>query len=499
MKMDPARIAGHLEQLPLELHEAILANLSFRDIIALAKYAPENSRIEAALATSPTWRNIWPTYLTYKDDFQALVSLIVPVGGNRLFDPTCGSLDVTPHEFNRRLQRLQAINSEGDGYDFFQHTEKITSTRIQRLLVTVDPVNVRALCHTLSLDQIAAIIPWLKIGEKSPETDDITWQRQVDQLRDLFYHSLTSYCKCQVSAGFNKTYRGAAPCDLKHPGLPTPDWTVAQMKAFVDAYSAFQRQLNTTKQQQLRMLVNLYRQHHSRLKEPMAPQSVRKNTEHIPRQLDTVAGFVSRIIDLDRGAQKGTRQGKSRFRYRHPCLMPYDWCLQLWFRVTESSPGLLTGAEAKPPLSVSLQDSMKNLSVTTEKHKKPNAQIMQCIQTVQEGLRTYYIHGRGKGKEKMKPEHQRIRPYYGDFFPLFQDRPLHGCILTFVRAADPSKHTFAVHEFDATEKGGGKALLPPVHVNEMRWLVAFVRVIEWMERAYPEVAEEEKEEWLWEH
>jgi len=68
-----------------------------------------------------------------------------------------------------------------------------------------------------------------------------------------------------------------------------------------------------------------------------------------------------------------------------------------------------------------------------------------------------------------------------------------------VRAADPSKHTFAVHEFDATEKGGGKALLPPVHVDEMRWLVAFVRVTEWMERAYPEVAEEEKEEWLWEH
>lgn len=485
-KVDPARIASHLEQLPLELHEAILVNLSFRDVIALAKYAPENSRIEAALTTSPTWRDIWPTYLHYKDDFQTLVSLIVPVGGGRLFDPTRGALDVTPKEFNRRLQRLQAIH--GDGYDFFKYTEKAASDRIQGLLGLVDPVNVLALCRTLSLDQIAAIIPWLKIGQKDPKTDGTTRQRQIDQLRNLFFHTLTGYCKCQTTGPYPYVLRklnkiDTASCDLKHPGLPTPNWTVAQMRAFVDAYSAFQRQLNTTKEQQLRTLGRLYRQHHTRLKEPMAPQDVRFNVEHIPHQLDTVAGFVSRIIDLDQGAQPGTKQGKSRFRYRHPCLIPYDWCLQLWFRVTEANPRLLGGgAKQSPPL----EESMKELSVA--EHPQPSAQILQHIQTVEEGLRTYYMYAKGKGKEKTQCEHQRLEPYYGEL-----PRPRTRMGTDF--ADDPSKTVFAVHHEVALERGGKKVLLPPIHADEMKWLVAFVRVVEWMEREYPELAAEEKEEW----
>ncbi|KAK0716439.1 hypothetical protein B0T21DRAFT_248573, partial [Apiosordaria backusii] len=52
------RIAGKLERLPLELIEPVLANLTFRDIIALSICAEDNGRLAAALATSPSWRNI---------------------------------------------------------------------------------------------------------------------------------------------------------------------------------------------------------------------------------------------------------------------------------------------------------------------------------------------------------------------------------------------------------------------------------------------------------
>src|SRR4051812_43387227 len=104
-KPSPAVVAGHLEKLPLELFEPILENLSFRDVIALAKHAGDDSRLAAALETSPRWRDMWPTYVAHREDFQTLASLIVPVGGNKLFDPTGGALDVTPGQFQRRLVR----------------------------------------------------------------------------------------------------------------------------------------------------------------------------------------------------------------------------------------------------------------------------------------------------------------------------------------------------------------------------------------------------------
>ncbi|KAK0619719.1 hypothetical protein B0T14DRAFT_429130, partial [Immersiella caudata] len=73
-KPDPAVIASQIEQLPFELFEPIFEALSFRDVIALAKYAGANSRLAAALETSPKWRDIWPTYKANEEDFQTLVS-----------------------------------------------------------------------------------------------------------------------------------------------------------------------------------------------------------------------------------------------------------------------------------------------------------------------------------------------------------------------------------------------------------------------------------------
>jgi hypothetical protein len=54
------KAAKHLEELPLELLESILELLSFRDIIALVKYAPPTGRLIDALAISPAWKTAWP-------------------------------------------------------------------------------------------------------------------------------------------------------------------------------------------------------------------------------------------------------------------------------------------------------------------------------------------------------------------------------------------------------------------------------------------------------
>jgi len=76
----------YLEKLPLELHEPILENLTFRDIIALDMYALEGGRVASALAISPAWREVFRyTYLPRKDEFEALLSLTVVAVGEHSY------------------------------------------------------------------------------------------------------------------------------------------------------------------------------------------------------------------------------------------------------------------------------------------------------------------------------------------------------------------------------------------------------------------------------
>ncbi|GAB1318617.1 F-box domain-containing protein [Madurella fahalii] len=394
-----ATVTCHLEKLPIELHEPILANLSFRDIIALAKYTSKGSRLDTALATSPTWKSIWPTYTANQDDFQTLASLIVPVGGGRLFDPTCGALDVTPGQFHRRMVREREIH--GAKYNFLEYTIRRTSTTIQQMLGNVDAMTLSFLCQDISLDHITIITPWLKnlvvTAQRYTKSEENRWAKEA---RTKFFDAMEGYCRCQV---YQLSARVATtkPCLKKHPDRPTSQWTVVQIKAFVDAYSTFQTRLNTTKAQQLRTLARLYAHHHARLKEPLAPQDERNNVTHIPDQLETVAGFVSRIIDLDRLRQPGTKQGKSRFRYPHPCLIPYDWCLRLWMMVAAANPAL--GINSPPGTAglTPLEESVKELSLSSSECAMPSPPrtLLRDVRFVNEGFATYYKRTGGTAKK----------------------------------------------------------------------------------------------------
>ena len=45
----------------------------------------------------------------------------------------------------------------------------------------------------------------------------------------------------------------------------------------------------------------------------------------------------------------------------------------------------------------------------------------------------------------------------------------------------------------AFTRGGGTGMLPPVDSREITWLEAFLRVVEWMEKEYPNLADEAKQ------
>ncbi|KAK3368480.1 hypothetical protein B0H63DRAFT_76614 [Podospora didyma] len=473
-----AAVASRLEQLPLELHEPILAQLSLRDIIALHQCAGEGSRIEAAMSMSPKWKPIWPMYMAHKDDFQTLASFIVPVGA-RKFDPTNGALDVTPGQFHRRVARRRETRADGwPNYDFLRDTINETARSLRDLIYCSDDATLACLCEELPLGLGHVARFEAPTTTTTHSSSDVDPPGQLDHLYDEDFSAAGKVLK--------KCRRFFDTREV--PGSATFSTTVAQIKTFLDAYSVAQTRINTLKAEQLKTLSGLYAQHHTRLREPRAPQSPRKNPKHVPEQLHVATGFVMRIVDLEPGLQRGRRQAKSRFRYPHACLIPYDWCLQLYIKVIDSHPESFPGLTPLSLGSSSLEKSIQGLTISDDKSSSssstspsplktavpcPSENILKDIQTVNDGLKTYYMRDVYRGivaKTPLgaKPPAQRVKQW-PDGTPVF-----------------------AVDMHQAYTHGGRSGILPPVDSREITWLEAFLRSVKWMEKAFPDLAEEAK-------
>ncbi|KAM7193670.1 hypothetical protein V8F20_008307 [Naviculisporaceae sp. PSN 640] len=480
------RIANHLEKLPVELHEPILSQLTLRDIIAVAKYAPEGGRLEGALEISPTWGKVWPTYLAHKQDLQTLVSLIMPVGG-RLYDPTNHALDLTPGQFARRIAH-RTLMAGGWQYDFFNETVIRASRNIQRTLHGLSKVTLGYICDNIALESIAVICPWLMTS--ATDIDEET-------IRADFLNILATDCECGVLTDRNTSLGVMSPrsffryhqnptnlCQLKHPGNVSPNWSVPQMKAFVDGYTAVQRNLNETKAQQLRELGKMYKTHHDRLKTPGAPQSPRPNTAHVPQQLEFVARHVLRIIDIDRSLQPRSREGISRFRYAHASLVPYDWCLELWFEVMQKHETVLAASLTGDTRATGadFQQVLKELTVGDATSIPED--VSRLLPIAHQGLQHFFSVAEGDGLPQELSKEDKLRAA-ASRLPR----------VTHIDPDDPSANhpRFAIYETEAMTVGRYKTnYMPPFHPAEMEWLMAFVRCIEWMEEQFPLLAAQAK-------
>ena len=534
------RIVQHLEQLPLELHEPILANLTFLDIILLDKHASflDNSRLQAAMSISPAWRDVWPIYTKHRDDFQALASLTaVPIGAHdasgdprkmRLFsDPTGGILKTTPGQIHRRLERERqqeyAYPTEADKYDLFTAAVRRASDFIQTLL-RHSTKEVLDFVHDVVLKREPLLMdtPWKVVDDDKSYNNnqqELPAQQKVychvcNRWEDLKYVHVCSYVHrhdpTQESpkkhyyfcTSCRYHYRGfeallfSPPGDFYHPVHLV--WMVPQIKAFVDAYATAQTRLNQIKSAQLLRLANLYSTHHSRLKSPLAPRDLHHlyaplgetehNKEHLPQQLERTSGHVLRIVDLDPVASaRRKKQGLSLFTWPHASLVPYDWCLRLWFRITEEvEPGLLSSGPG-----------------TTTDSNSPPEQIKTAILKANEGLRGYF---------------RRAAANYNDQEPLISQRitttiPTPASVND-TQPPDSTNAIFAIRKHQSREngsplrhlddhpfrhcrclKGDGhctsrNVILPPIDPDEMDWLEAFVSAVEWMEARYPDIAAE---------
>ncbi|KAK0716859.1 hypothetical protein B0T26DRAFT_871494 [Lasiosphaeria miniovina] len=195
-----------------------------------------------------------------------------------------------------------------------------------------------------------------------------------------------------------------------------------------------------------------------RLRMPLAPQPPRENTAHVPGQLDVVARYVQRVVVLN-GLQGQRRQGRSRFRYPHACLVPCDWCLVLWERVAKVRPGLFDDDSEDDDEGVDDDDG--------DEEEKPPEEIVQCLTVAQRGILNYY-------------------------YPNIDEVDVETLLRTRTGQGDDGLLMFVVYETEARILGGKRALLLPVDSREMEWVESFLRGVGWMEKTFPELAAEAK-------
>ncbi|KXH67793.1 hypothetical protein CSAL01_01031 [Colletotrichum salicis] len=111
----------------------------------------------------------------------------------------------------------------------------------------------------------------------------------------------------------------------QHPrtvaGLRAKGWKPDDCIEIIPRLAKAQELLNDEKASELHRLADLYEQFPAYLKTPLAPQTPRQNIAHVPRQLRLYARRSGRTL--------------WSFRYAHPILVPYDWCLQLFDAVNQ--------------------------------------------------------------------------------------------------------------------------------------------------------------------
>ncbi|KAK1826188.1 hypothetical protein QBC39DRAFT_28426 [Podospora conica] len=497
---------NYLEELPPQVLEPILERLSFRQIITLLQDIPHTSRLIDAITISP-WGHALPIFQKHASDFRGLVSLTVLIANTRLFDLTDGLVDLNPAEFLSQFREDPRL--------FVEYIQDAAWAKLHRYFLDgekgADHVTITYLVNCMPLGDISAMCPWLTIDMFDEPT-----------IRDRFHKALTTRCKCFESydggfhtrhpndrhPGFVNGKQKHPRCAARHPLDEFPEWSLKKMQVFVAAYGLLQTELNTAKADQLHKLAMLYRNHHTRLKDLLAPQTPRPNIEDLPVQLETTAHLVLRTIDLDRAEQGGIEENVAPFQYMHACLVPYDWCLRLYGRVEGINPWVRV--RMQPVLWEAMQkDDMDEgrrpfrpptppLSDPYETEEpQPPDEIMEQMRTVRAGMWSFYTRDErwglhtsseqrtGGPRGCYKSDRRRDRDGFGQ--------------LTLRVPPPPQRYpSYQIRQEEALKAErrmiyNNTEMVPPVAAGEVEWLEAFVNVVKWLEEKYPEIAAQEKD------
>lgn len=313
------RVAARLADMPAELVEPVLKDLSLHRVLQLATAPSVNqseSRLKGIIEGSPSWRTVFGTGDDRPQRIWTSLSQLAWIWSRQTVQQVAflnnPNLSLSPEELVR-----------AHGSDFGESVVRGLETSFMKgfkqLLRIPGQHDEHASGLTKALlDAICRFIPVQILAA----TDANNFEELPDALSIRDGVSDEHTCTSTTLHGYAR------------------EWDAEQFQAFLPYFiHAFDR-LNEVKSEQLLRLAALYDQFPGWLKMPLAPQepAPRDNLQHISQSLRHDAHRVRSKMPLFRQVRR-TSSAKDwyRFRFSHPILVPTDKALQL-LSTSRSSP-----------------------------------------------------------------------------------------------------------------------------------------------------------------
>lgn len=336
------RVATKLADLPIELVEPVLRDLSLWRVLQLANTPsalPPQSRLRSILENSHSWgsvfrvgndrpQRIWAslTHLAWAWNRQDVHQVAIPESPSLTYNGPRLTykgphLILTSDELVRR-------HGSDFGPSVIEDLEACFTSSFRLLLLVPGHYNEESKGLTRALlDAVCRFVP-------------------VDVLTAIDANNLEklpgAFAPQDVVTSDNDK------CTAKKLHDYARDWDAAQLQAFLPVFLHAFQSLNKVKSDQLLRLAELYDKYPQWLKVPQGPQepAPRDNPKHIGDALRNDARRISSMA-LSRQVRKGSHSMDwYRFRFSHPALIPTDKALQV-FTAAKDSPfpsGLLGDA-----------------------------------------------------------------------------------------------------------------------------------------------------------
>lgn len=309
------RVAARLDDLPAELVEPILRDLSLFRVLQLANTpsaTPSTSHLRGKIEGSPSWRSVFRTgHDRPQRIFRSLSQLA--------WAWNCQNVQQVPFLNATPLDISFDELARYFGSDFGPRVVGRLESNFRwgfRQVLGVSKGHEPSLTKAL-LDSICLFVPLVVL--KAIDTDN--------------YSDIPDASSAQGTIPVEDT------CDSFTLLKCAQNWNSAQLQAFLPYFiRAFDR-LNEVKSEQLLRLAALYDEYPAWLKLPLGPQepSPRNNVKHIGDALRTDARRIRSKMPLCRQVRKVNAMDWYRFRFSHPTLIPTDAALQ-FFTASKSSP-----------------------------------------------------------------------------------------------------------------------------------------------------------------
>ena len=310
-------IAHDLEKLPCELHEPVLVDLEFEQLIRLSHFA--GPRLMWSLENSPSPWHIffqggaaasWQKHLAVTDRVKTLCFEPPDVKGGQPDAFETGAVSFLHHQSSDwKAQKSYASKMLLSGNKLGHHW--------RRFLYSVVMDTMRSTYH----------------DDKNYAKFVQPWEATLEHASKLPDGSSPMAVIIQVKS-------------LKGLGRDVESSTIEQIANFIDLHQLLRRTVADAMEAELLRLASLYDKHPTRLKQAFAPQIQRRNKKHVSWVLRCVA---PKIINTAENLRWNTRKSyASRFRYEFPALVPYDWCMQLFVKILQDQ----TLLESKAPAEV---------------------------------------------------------------------------------------------------------------------------------------------------